>query len=198
MNMKDIALVAYRLLALWLGLSGLQVLAETLLTWKSTWIQIQPQFADVANAPTQAAFFLMTTSALAARSLLGVVLWWLAPVLARHTPVGHVAVDGRLVSRADLFSAAAFLMGVWLLSGALPGLAYSIHAATRPGVPAYDAGPGGARVAQLLAQCLLGVAFVRGGWLVDLAIWGRGGSRPIDDENRGVEQGDGADERRPR
>jgi hypothetical protein len=35
MNMGDVALVAYRLLGLWLAVSGLQALAETLLNWRS-------------------------------------------------------------------------------------------------------------------------------------------------------------------
>lgn len=195
-NMKDIALVAYRLLALWLALSGLQALAETLLTWKSIWIQMQPQFAGVSNSPTQTGFFVMTTSALAVRALFGLLLWWLAPALARCTPVGQMGLEGRLASRADLFSAAAFLVGVWLLAGALPGLAYSAYVATRPGTPAYDDGLGGARIAQLVAQVLIGVAFVKGRWLVELAISEGGGSRPTEDEEPGVEQ-DGADERRP-
>jgi hypothetical protein len=199
MNMRDVALVAYRLLGLWLGVSGLQALAETLLNWKSLWAQSQPMFAGTANPPTEAGFLLMTTSALAARALFGLLLWWAAPAMARHTPVGQPHSEGRYASRADLFSAGAFLVGVWLLSGALPGLAYSAFAATRPGTSPYDDGLGGARIAQLLAQGLLGIAFVRGGWLVDLALSSGGRSQTIENEETklGVEHGDGANERRP-
>ena len=174
MNLRDVALIAYRLLALWFGVSGMMALAETLLTWKSVWAQSQAVMAGTSNPTTETGFLLMTTSALAARALLGALLWWAAPALARHTPVGQPSPESQEPSRAVLFSAAAFLVGVWLLSVSLPGLAYVGFSATRPGVPAYDDGLGGARVAQLLAQLLLGVAFVRGGWLVDLAVWSRG------------------------
>jgi hypothetical protein len=199
MNMRDVALVAYRLLGLWLGVSGLQALAETLLSWKSLWAQSQPMFPGTTNPPTEIGFLLMTTSALAARALFGLLLWWAAPAMARHTPVGQPRSEGRYASRADLFSAGAFLVGVWLLSGALPGLAYSAFAAMRPGTSPYDDGLGAPRIAQLLAQGLLGIAFVRGGWLVDLAMSGGGRSQTIENEEPklGVEQGDGADKRRP-
>ena len=51
-----------------------------------------------------------------------------------------------------------------------------------------------ADIAQLFAQLILGVAFVRGRWLVDLAISGRGGFRPSGGESEaGVEQGIGPD-----
>ena len=184
MTARDIALIAYRVLALWIGVSGLMALIETLLSWESIVAQTMATMAAVSNAPTERAFFWMTTSALGARALFGFLLWWAAPALARRTPVSesHGAAES---SRHALYSAAAFLVGVWLVSESLPGLAFTFHAATRPGVPAYDDGLGGARLAQLLAQFLLGVAFIRGGWLVDLAIWSRG-DKSGDEEPRGV------------
>jgi hypothetical protein len=173
MGIRDIALVAYRTLALWVTVSGLMALIETLFTWRSVWAQSQAAMVGVSNPATETDFFWMTTSALASRLLLGVLLWCAAPTLARYTPFSKLPLASEQSSRATLFSAAAFLVGVWLLSSSIPGLAFAALAATRPGVPAYDDGVGGARVAQLLAQLFLGVAFVRGGWLVDLAISSR-------------------------
>jgi hypothetical protein len=180
-NTRDVALVAYRALALWLGASGLMALGETLLTWQAVWAQSQAAMAGVTNPLTERGFLWMTASALLFRALLGGLLWWAAPSLARRTPVSEPRLASREPSRAVLYSAAAFLVGVWLLSSSLPGLAFAAYAATRPGVPAYDDGLGGARIAESLAQLLLGVAFVRGGWLVDLAIWSRGSSGSVED-----------------
>lgn|SRR5262245_9251093 len=198
MGLRGVALVAYRLLGLWLGLSGLQALAETPITWKFLWAQNQPLFAGTTNPPTEAAFFLMTTSAVSARAIWGLLPWWAAPALARHTPIDQTRSDSRYPSRADLFSTAAFLVGVWLLSGAIPGLAYAAFAATRPGISPSDDGLGGARIAQLLAQTFLGIALVRGGWLVDLGMSGGAGLESVEcnERERGVEHGDGADEQR--
>ena len=186
MSPQDIALLAYRLLALWIGVSGLMVLTDTLLTWESVVAQSQAAMAGVSNPPSRSALFWMTTSAMVARVLFGVLLWWVAPTLARYTPVGEPSVARHDPSRAALFSAATFLVGVWLLSGSLPGLAFALYAGTRSGVPAYDDGLGGARVAQLLAQLLLGVVFIRGGWLVDAALWSRGSSGAGENASRGV------------
>jgi hypothetical protein len=160
-------------------------LGETLLTWRSVWAQSQGAMADASNPPTEAVFFWMTASALLFRALLGALLWWAAPTLARHTPVSQPQLAAQKPMRAALYSGAAFLVGAWLLSTSIPGLAFTAYVAAQPGVPAYDDGLGGARVAQLLAQLLLGLAFLRGGWLVDLAIWSRGSSDGVEDE-RGV------------
>jgi hypothetical protein len=186
MRIRDVALVAYRLFALWLIVSGLMAISETLLTWRSLWAQSQAAMSGVANPVTESSFFWMTMSALASRALLGVLLWWATPKLARYTPVSEPTVTSQDPSRVALFSAAAFLVGVWLLSGSVPGLAFAAYVATRHGVPAYDDGLGGARLAQLLAQLFLGIAFVRGGWLVDLAIWSRDDSSGGEDELRGA------------
>lgn len=174
MNLRDVALVAYRLLGLWIGASGAMALGEALITWKSSWAQIETMMATTTNPMSETALFWMSMSALAFRGLFGGLLWWAAPLLARHTPVGERCLAGEEPARAALYSAAAFLVGVWLLSVSLPGLAFEVHAARRAGAHAHEDGLGGARIVELVAQLLLGAAFVRGGWLVDLAI----GSRP--------------------
>ena len=111
MTARDIALIAYRVLALWIGVSGLMALIETLLSWESIVAQTMATMAAVSNAPTERAFFWMTTSALGARALFGFLLWWAAPALARRTPVSesHGAAES---SRHALYSAAAFLVGL--------------------------------------------------------------------------------------
>jgi hypothetical protein len=185
MTGRDIALVAYRLLALWIALSAVMALLETLVSWESIVAQTQGALANVSNPPTARALFWMTTSATVARGMVGVLLWWGAPALARRTPVSDSPRSDP--SRYNLYSAAAFLVGVWLLSECLPGLAFAFQMAIRPGVLAHDDGLGRARLAQMLAQLLLGIAFIRGGWLVDLAIWRRGdGSAGAEESKPGV------------
>ena len=55
-NTRDVASVAYRALALWLGASGLMALGETLLTWKAMWAQSQAAMAGVSNPMTERGF----------------------------------------------------------------------------------------------------------------------------------------------
>lgn len=75
-----------------------------------------------------------------------------------------------LLSRADLFRAGTFFIGVWLLSIAVPGLAFLVFAATRSGIPAYDDGLGNSRLAELVVQLAMGIGLLRGEWLVRLAL----------------------------
>jgi hypothetical protein len=194
MRARDIALVAFRLLAIWAVLSGLDMVLQTLLGWKTIAAQSMPSMAGVVNAPTSSEFFWMTISGLSARVVLGLLLWWVAPFLARVTCPSEAQVAGHS-TREALYSAAAFLVGIWLVSDSLPGLAFVAFSATRPGTPAYDDGSMTAQVAQLAAKLVLGLAFLRARWLVRWALEppiiggpeapGKGG---------GAEQADAADE----
>jgi hypothetical protein len=197
MRPYDVALIAFRLLALWLVASALTALAETLASWKSIAAQALLTMADVSNAPTRRELFWLTTSALLARAAVGGLLWWAAPLLARHTSPAEATPQTGTISRTALFSGAAFLVGAWLLSDAIPGLAFAAYASTRPGVPAYDDGLGGARVAELVAKLVLGVAFVRGTWLARWALGGSGASADPSFEEAAAQQGDAADKAQP-
>jgi hypothetical protein len=192
MRPKDVALVAFRLLAIWTVVSGLDLLLQTLASWKVVFAQATATMANVPNAPTSSEFFWMTASALLARVFLGLVLWSMSPFLARVTCPGEAPLAG-VISREGLYSAAAFLVGIWLVSDSLPSLAYFGFAATRPGTPAYPDMNRPAQIVQLVARLLIGLAFLRGGWLVRWALEGpitRGDGAGIDG---GVEQGDEAD-----
>jgi len=161
----DVALIAFRLLALWLVASALGALAEMWASWESFATQALSAMSGTSNPITRSELFWLTSSAMLARGAVGGVLWWGAPLLAYHTSSREAGAPSNTPSRAALYSAAAFLVGVWLLSDALPGLAFIAFAATRPGTPAYDDGLSGARVAELVAKLVLGVAFLRSNWL---------------------------------
>jgi hypothetical protein len=194
MRRKDVALIAFRLLAIWTVFSGADALVESLISWKAVAAQSMSVMAGVANAPTSSQLLWMTSSALLARVAIGLLLWWLSPLLARVTCPGDTAI-GVDVKREELFSAAAFLVGLWLVSDAIPGLAFAAFAATRPGTPAYDDGQGGARLAQLMARLAIGLAFLRSRWLVSWALAGPMIPQQDGAEGHGgVEQGDEADE----
>ena len=89
MQPKDIALVAFRLLAIWTVVSGLDLLLQALASWKIVAAQSMSSMANISNAPTESEFFWMTSSALLARVILGCVLWWVSPLLARLTCPGE-------------------------------------------------------------------------------------------------------------
>ncbi len=191
MRTRDVATVAFRLLALWTVVSALTSLVDLLANWKTVAAQVMGTFSDVSNPPTRGELLWMSTSALVGRGVLGLLLWWLSPTLARLTSPREdpLALD----SRQDLHAAAAFLVGVWLIASSAPGLAFAALVATRPGVPAYpETQP---QVPLLLAQLVLGLALLRARWLIGWAV-----GRPVAVTGRrlggAVEQADAADERR--
>src|ERR1044071_8551357 len=124
MRARDIALIGFRLLALWFAVSAIQALVELLLSWKSFYAQISSSMVGVSNPLTERQLFLLTTSAMVGRTMVGIGLWWLAPHLARVSFPDLSAPTVLQPSRADLFHAASFLAGVWLLGAAVPGLVF--------------------------------------------------------------------------
>jgi hypothetical protein len=176
---RDVSLVAFRLLALWVMVSGVQATVELALTWPLAAAPAMAGMDGVANAPTEGELRWMTFSALVARVGVGLVLWWVAPLLAGRLQPAAVEGVAQHADARSLYGAGAFLVGVWLLGEAIPGLGFLALAASRPGVPAYDDGGGAARVAEYLLKLICGVAFVRGGWLVSAVL---GGPTGTDDE----------------
>jgi hypothetical protein len=171
MRMRDVATIAFRLLALWVVVSALTSLSELLVNWKTVAAQVMGTLSNMKEAPTRSQLFWMSTSAMLGRGLIGVIVWWLSPFLARVTCPGEdgVPLPDR---RRDLYAAAAFLVGLWLIAGSAPGLAFAAIAATRPGTPAYpETQP---VVPFLLAQFGLGISFLRSQWLIRWAMGGPG------------------------
>jgi hypothetical protein len=192
MKTRDVATIAFRLLALWITISALTALIDLLFNWKTVAGQMMGSFSGVANAPTERELFWMTASALVGRGIIGLVAWWLSPLLARVT----FASDARSVvgDRDGLYAAASFLVGLCLIAISAPGLAFEAYVATKPGFPAYPEGH--PRVPLLLAQFVLGVSFVWNRWLVRLAT-----GQPRSEVSAGapdgaVQQRDEADEAR--
>jgi hypothetical protein len=188
MRPRDIALIAFRLLALWFAVSAIEALVELLLSWKSIHAQMSSSMAGVSNPLTEGQLFLMTTSAMVGRTLVGLGLWWSAPRLARLTFPDASAPPVMQPSRSDLFHAASFLVGVWLLGASVPGLVFFAIDVFRNGLARYLEGTGIADAGRFAATAALGLAFARGGWLVRWTLEADGvglGAEPDD----GVEQG---------
>jgi len=192
MKTRDVATIAFRVLALWVVISAITGLMDLLLNWDAVAAQVMSGFKDVSNPPTRQGLLWLSASAFVGRGLVGLIAWWLSPLLARLTcprEDGLVATErGR-----DLYAAASFLVGLWLIAGSGPGLAFAAYAATRPGFPAYpETQP---QVPLLLPQFLLGLSLLRGQWLIGLVT---GGTEPRGkaEAEGAVQQGDAADERR--
>jgi hypothetical protein len=170
MRARDIALIGFRLLALWFAVSAIQALVELLLSWKSFHAQMSSSMAGSSNPLTEGQLFLLTTSAMVGRTVVGIGLWWSAPHLARLSFPDSSAPRVSQSSRSDLFHAASFLVGVWLLGASVPGLVFFAVDVFRNGLARWQEGTGLADVGRFLATAALGFAFVRGGWLVRWAL----------------------------
>ena len=194
MKTRDVATIAFRVLALWITISALTALVDLLFNWKTVAAQVMGSFSGVRNAPTETELFWTSASAFVGRAVIGVVAWRLSPRLARITPLSE-SID-MAVGRQDLYAAASFLVGLYLVAISAPGLAFEGYVATKPGFPAYpEAHP---QVPLLVAQLLLGIAFIRSGWLVRWATSeGHSGSGEDVSEDA-VQQRDEADEARER
>jgi hypothetical protein len=142
MKNRDIALIGYRLLALWFAASAIQALLELLLSWKSVHAQMSASMADISNPLNEVQLFLLTTSAMVARSAVGGILWWLAPRLARRTFPESPSPAVQQPTRSDLFHAASFLVGVWLLGDSVPGVAFFAIDVVRNGLSRWMEGTG--------------------------------------------------------
>lgn len=167
MTTRDVATIAFRLLAVWMTVSALSALVELLFTWRAVWAQAAAMWSNVSNPPTPGQYFFMSTTAFLASGIVGMVMWRLSPLLARLACPrdGGFAVA---MTRYDVYAAASFLVGLYLIAISAPGLAFAFYASTRPGFPAYpEARP---KVPLLLVQCVLGISLVRGQWLVRWAM----------------------------
>jgi hypothetical protein len=164
MKARDVATIAFRVLAVWITVSAVTSLIDLIFNWKTVWAQMAGAFSGVTNPPTQRELFLMSASAFVGRGLTGVAVWWLAPLFARASaPSQTVATK---LTREDLYAAASFVVGLYLVALSAPWLAFEVYSATRPGFPAYPETH--QQIPFLLAQLLLGLAFIRNRWLVNL------------------------------
>ena len=190
MNARDAATVVFRLLAVWITVSGVTSLIDLAFNWKTTWAQVGGSFSGVTNPPTERELFWMSASALVGRGLTGVAVWWLAPILARASAPSEPVVTK--LERRDLYAAASFIVGLYLVALSAPWLAFEVYSATKPGFPAYPETH--QPIPFLLAQLLLGLAFIRSRWLVKLSN-GDSSRGSTDDATEGaVQQADAADE----
>jgi hypothetical protein len=162
MKTRDVANIAFRFLAAWVMISALNGLVELLVNSKAVWAQAAT-WSGVSNAPTPAELLWMSAAAMLGNLIVGLIAWWLSPVLARLACPRDETFTVSM-TRYDAYAASSFLVGLWLVATSAPPLAWAAYAATRPGVPLYpEARP---QVPPLLAQCVLGIALLRGQWLI--------------------------------
>jgi hypothetical protein len=90
--------------------------------------------------------------------------WRLAKLVFPHPGDDSIS----LTDRRTLYSAASFLVGLWLLSDAIPAGAYYVFWAVRTGWRPFGDATSGAQVTQLMVKGILGLALVRGTWLTRL------------------------------
>jgi hypothetical protein len=193
---RDVALIAFNLVALWIIASGLIQALELALNWHV----LESKFAEMnlaEGSPSPASLTWNALGALFARSGLGVVMWLLSGLMARSLfPADDppYSMEGTIV----LYRAAAFLVGLWLLADSLPKAAFALAWAARSGWRLQDP-DGVAQFASLWVKLGLGLALLRGGdWVRDLVLSKRAPANQHTTQGKsgGVEQGDEADEAR--
>jgi hypothetical protein len=186
---RDVALIAFRTLALWVIVWGVTQSLELLLTWDQTTAQMRVQLRE-ANAPPPHTLMLWGLAAFLGRAGVGVLLWagarplaWLA--FPREAQIG-------VSQPLALYRSVTFLVALWLLAQALPTTGYYVMWGVKTGWRPGDNPEGASQVAELLVKLLLGVALLRGDWFIRAVYPGLSTTA----EQRGVEQMDAADERR--
>jgi len=108
---RDIAVVAFRIMALWFAVSGVTGVASALIRWPRQEDPSQIQGAWLGLA--QAGLFVPV----------GGVIWLLGDWLSLRVFPEAAGVSSGL-TRADLWSAATLCIGLYLLSQAIPQLVY--------------------------------------------------------------------------
>jgi hypothetical protein len=157
---RDLALIGLKGAALWVIISGLVQALEVALNWAA----VEGQFASMNMAPGSPSPKALVWNALGAffaRSGIGLILWFLAPLLSRNMFPGDdppYSTGSSLV----MYRAAAFFVGLWLLADALPLAATTLVWVMRAHWRPTDAG-GVAQLASLWVKLGLGFALIRGG-----------------------------------
>ena len=124
MRNRDVALIAIKLLALWIIAGAAIQATELVLSWNT----MRSQFASMnfgPNPPSPTSMVWSTLGAFLARAFVGVAVWLMGARLTRALfPADdpHYSTAESLV----LLRAASFLVGLWLLADALP-LAVLLH-----------------------------------------------------------------------
>jgi hypothetical protein len=184
MARRDLAVVAFRVLALWPIVTGLTQALETVIAWDVAYRQVArgPNSAALALSPRE--FFLITMAPFGARVVVGVLLWVFSGSLARLA-AGPDGGPTPLADRRTLYLSAMFLVGVWLLASAVPTAAYWLFWAVRTGWRPQQAEEG-AQLAELAIRGLVGATLLRGDWLLPSEL--RNG-RPEDGGHAATEPG---------
>ena len=168
MRNQDVALLAFKGVALWIVASGLIDALEVALNWQA----LERQFAGMgyaAGSPSPTSLVWNALGAMLARSGVGVFLWLFSGRLARSVfPADDPPLS--LPSQVALFRGAAFLVGLRLLADALPRATFTFALIARGGwnsggddlVPEF---------ASLWVKIGLGLTLLRGGdWIRELVV----------------------------
>jgi hypothetical protein len=159
---RDVALIAFRTLALWLIVSNVATAVELLAGWEPF-----RKASEASSSPLSPIerFFLLLVAALA-RSTMGVLIWTLAGPLSRLAVPADPDRAPAPPAPIGLYRPASFLVALWLLASTVPNAAYYIAWAVRTGWRPAESDEGTAQMAEVVAKLLLGVALLRGDWLI--------------------------------
>ena len=160
MTNRDVALIAFRTLALWVVVSNFGQALGLLLSWKQL---IAP--VEAGGSPTWELLLWGVIGALA-RSAIGIVVWALARPLSWLLFPGEAETATTAPPALSLYRSASFLVGLWLLADAIPTAVYYTAWAVWTGWRPAHGEEGAAQTAELVAKLLLGVALLRGDWLI--------------------------------
>ena len=174
---RDIAVIAFKTLSLWVIVTGLFAAVEVFINWEQSLGHMKVAIGDHVSAPPETLLG-WSIVAFLVRSLLGVGLWAVSGPLARWVFPSDAVPSPPEVSRTDLFNVASFLVGLWLLADTVPALAYVVRAVQLSDMqdPAWFVEYG--------LKLALGVALLKAGWLARLIV----GGEPREEES---ESGDG-------
>jgi hypothetical protein len=162
-NRRDLAVIAFKSMALWFAASGLIGVAGTLLAWPRGQGPFEVQGAWLALA--QAALSLPTAA----------IIWLASDYLAQRI-FPETALSPSSLNRADLWSTATLCIGLFLLSQAVPQLLYWVVVWRSAGGTTFwshtadwrdDAGVAyrlafRGQLAETLTRLVLGIAFIAG------------------------------------
>jgi hypothetical protein len=164
MDRRDFATITFKAIAIWPIFTAVSQSLEALITWDTTFAQIQNHTQGMAPLPSSSEMLFMTIGAFASRAVVGLVLWFLSGFLARLAfPQPSTTVP--IPERRILYLSAMFLAGTWVLASAIPTAVYWLFLAVRTGW--HPEGPqGGAQLAELATKLLVGFTLLRGEWLL--------------------------------
>lgn len=187
MPKRDIGTVAFKTLALWIVVSALLEILQVFVGWEHQRAQLEAELGNVAAMPA-GTLLVWGVLALMVRAAGGVALWMLSDRLAAWAFPGQSQAPSPTARRPDLYAAASFLVGLWLLANTVPAIPYVLSWVRTIQEPGEQYA-----LAEWILKLLLGLLLLRGDrvakWALRRQDAAAGGGK-----SGAVQQGDSPDE----